>query len=536
MTRQVAVVDLFSGPGGLAEGFAALPSADRQCNFNIALSVEMNDAAHRTLCLRNFLRKFPVAFPTEYYDFLNGDLTQEPEWSKLYEQEWEEAYNETLCLKLGTVEANTVVQRRVKQIRANHGDKTVLLGGPPCQPYSVVGRARNVGNAKYDAAKDERQSLYKEYARILTELQPSVAVMENVKGMLSARHLDSSIFPEVMRSLANAGGKNRYRLFPLCSTNENRTWDEGLSPRDFLVRTEQHGIPQKRHRVFVICVRQDVAASLPQQLLPNLESSESAVSVYDIIGTMPKLRSRLSTGDAGASWKTAVVDAYELIQNYRPTMTGDQEALFVQALNNVLEVSQGNLPPTNNANGGTRLADACPDAMSEWIFDAKLKRLPNHETRGHIRQDIARYLFATAFAAASARSPRASDFPAALAPKHASWNTGKFDDRFRVQLGDQPSTTITSHISKDGHYFIHPDATQCRSLTVREAARLQTFPDNYYFHGARTQQYVQVGNAVPPYLALLIAGQVRKILEHHFHSTDPAIYSTSNFPVPSRSE
>ncbi len=142
-------------------------------------------------------------------------------------------------------------------------------------------------------------------------------------------------------------------------------------------------------------------------------------------------------------------------------------------------------------------------------MDAKLKGVCNHETRGHIRADLHRYFFAAVFAKKNGRSPLLEDFPKSLLPKHknaiAALKETKFNDRFRVQIAGRPSTTVVSHISKDGHYYIHYDSSQCRSLTVREAARLQTFPDNYFFEGERTEQYKQVGNAVPPLLAKQIA-------------------------------
>ncbi len=512
MIGVVPVVDLFSGPGGLAEGFAAYRDSSGQRRFRVLLSVEMERSAYRTLRLRAFLRKFePCDLPSEYYDFLNNGATHHPDWETLYPKEWLEACDETHRLKLGTRDTNRLVQHRVRQIRKKYGGNTVLLGGPPCQSYSLVGRARNAGNEAYDPDKDERQSLYDDYVNVLEDLQPAVAIMENVKGMLSARHLGESVFDRVTIRLRNAGAKDRYRLYALAPDHGGNLWEHDQDPRDFLVRAEDHGVPQARHRVFVVCVRRDIADQLSQPTWLRLKASKARVSVHEMIGDMPKLRSRLSRDDSSSAWRATLVSACDLIQHVAVrAMTREQRLLFDNAIAEARRKTQETAPPYRGPAGNTTMS--CPTDLREWIMDEKLSRLPNNETRGHIPEDLTRYLFAAAFASALNRSPKSPDFPAQLAPKHANWKTGKFGDRFRVQLSDQPCRTVTSHISKDGHYFIHPDPGQCRSITVREAARLQTFPDNYFFCGSRTQQYVQVGNAVPPYLARQIAERAYRLL------------------------
>ena len=515
MTRIVPIVDLFAGPGGLAEGFSACRRPNGRRNYRIALSIEKDQVAHRTLRLRAFLRKFATGFPPEYYDFLNGVVPEEADWAKLYPKRWAAACDETRCLELGSHEASVFLRDRIGQIRAEHGRRTVLLGGPPCQAYSVIGRSRNAGNAGYNADEDDRQSLYEQYVDVLWRLQPAVAVMENVQGMLSARWNGDLIFPKVMRRLQDAGGRDGYRLFALEPRSGGHHWQDGLQPEDFLVRAEKHGVPQTRHRVFVICVRRDVAETLVEESLPHLEPECDTVPLADIIGAMPRLRSRLSEGDDPGSWKAAVRAAHDLIAANQPAMTSAEQARFHRALACALATADGPALPAGDARGKTSLPRGCPVDLRDWIFDDQLRMLPNNETKGHMAADLTRYLFTAAFGYAFGRSPKTFEFPEALVPNHANWHTGHFHDRYRVQLAECPCTTVTSHLSKDGHYFIHPDPGQCRSFTVREVARLQTFPDNYFFHGSRTQQYVQVGNAVPPFLACQIALTLSTLLDRH---------------------
>ena len=513
VSSTVPVIDLFSGPGGLAEGFAGFRDGRGRARFEVALSVEMEQSAYETLLLRAFLRKFGEDYPPEYHNFVNCNNTPTYDWKRSYPEQWAEAAYETLQMELGTPNATKEVDKRIKHIQKRCQDGAVLLGGPPCQSYSLVGRARNTGNTNYDPAKDKRQSLYCEYVRTLGMLRPAVAVMENVKGILSARVGDNLVIDKILKSLRHAAGTDSYRLYSVAGP-ESGGWIEDPRPSDFLVRADEYGVPQARHRVIVVCVRSDISKALPVSSFLHLEKNDQPVTVLDVIGLMPRLRSRISRGDSPKVWRNVVLAACKRISNLpMPSMTSEEISRFHSAIRSAKDAASNSVPGYQGIPGATEMA--CPNPLNTWIRAAWVQRLPNNETRGHMPSDIERYLFASAFAKAKGVSPRAADFPGILAPNHVNWQSGKFADRFRVQVGDRPSSTITSHISKDGHYFIHPDPTQCRSLTVREAARLQTFPDDYFFKGGRTQQYVQVGNAVPPYLALQIARRVAILIDEY---------------------
>ena len=536
--RPYAVVDLFAGPGGLGEGFAECHGPAGKARFRTVLSVENDRHAHQTLLLRAFLRKFENGFPEEYYRFVNGQAP-EPNWEELAPDKWREAADETRCLALGSTRATRFLEQRIETIRNEWDDRTILIGGPPCQAYSVVGRVRNAGEPNYEVRKDSRYKLYEQYIKVLAKLQPAVAVMENVKGLLSASLNGVPIFPALLAELRHALNTTRYRTYALCPRSSNRSLlDYTADPVDFVVRAEEHGVPQARHRVFVVCVRDDIANSLPNGVLPGLEPQPGRVTVADIIGAMPRLRSMLSSGDSPAAWLQAVLEACKDTRPTVPDMAPAEERRYRSALSGVLKALKAEMPPTSGGAGPVTIPQTCPEPLRDWILDERIQRLPNNETRSHMPADLARYLFATAFATACGRSPKTRDFPPKLAAKHRNWSSGSFDDRFRVQVSGSPATTVTSHLAKDGHYFIHPDPTQVRSFTVREAARLQTFQDNYFFRGPRTSQYVQVGNAVPPFLARQIADSVWNVLKHRDRRTqaEELTRSTDRFgarePVP----
>lgn len=504
MASTYQVVDLFAGPGGLAEGFSSLVDDEGTRPFQVTLSVEKEASAHKTLQLRAFLRQFDE-FPDEYYDALNTGQPL-PDWSMSHEGEWETALEEALRLELGTQKAAHILDRRIAEL-VELGVPTVVIGGPPCQAYSLVGRARNQGTEGYVPEDDKRHFLYREYIRILKGLQPVAFVMENVKGILSSSIEGRRIFEQVLADLRAADGSpDAYDLFALARDIDGRTVLRRASRhQDFIVRSEDFGVPQARHRVIVVGLRRDVAKRIISIEDAASGSAAEAATVRDVIAGLPVLRSGLSRNDDATAWREAVANQMDTVIAALEQKSDTAPDLLTLAKKAREAFKSVNDLPPRASTAPAPVSLNCPVILADWLNDTRLEVTLNHSSRGHMVEDLGRYFFSSVFTSVHGRAPKAADFPVSLAPDHANWESGKFIDRFRTQRWDSPSTTVTSHISKDGHYFIHPDPAQCRSLTVREAARLQTFPDNYLFLGNRTEQYVQVGNAVPPFLARQIA-------------------------------
>jgi DNA (cytosine-5)-methyltransferase 1 len=251
---------------------------------------------------------------------------------------------------------------------------------------------------------------------------------------------------------------------------------------DYLVWAEKHGIPQSRHRVILVGVRDDLGGVL----LPALQELEQ-VPVRRVLDRLPRLRSGLTKRDSVERWLGVLASVPE-----RRWLAGagrcagrETEDVIWQTL---LHVSV----PKRDRGRAFIEGDFRPCYRADWYVDPRLNGICQHETRSHLDSDLHRYLFVSGFGKAHGRSPILKEFPKDLLPAHGNVDAalkdwGNFNDRFRVQVWNKPASTVTSHIAKDGHYYIHPDPSQCRSLTLREAARLQTFPDNYYFCGPRTE-------------------------------------------------
>ena len=323
--------------------------------------------------------------------------------------------------------------------------------------------------------------------------------------MLSAQIDEVSIFDEIFERMHSPGGKSgpKYKIVPLIKTDaEDGEWE----PRDFLVRAERLGLPQARHRVILVGIREDLKRSIKPMV-----AGTPTVTVEDVIRSLPPIRSSL-TDDLVTTWPAYAQSLLLKSANYAKSIDETTADFLINLAGSAREGRDLDVGGRWIAGDVAAIKDA---KLDNFIRDPKLKGYIGHHSRGHMKSDLMRYGYAAAFAEVRGHSPRgASEFPEALHPKHKSWLVAdRFVDRFKVQRWDSQSSTITSHLAKDGHYFIHPDARQLRSLTVREAARLQTFPDNYIFEGPVGAQRKQVGNAVPPWLAYKIAGVIHDALK-----------------------
>ena len=416
MSIEFNYLDLFAGAGGLSEGFI-------RAGFKPIAHVEMDPAACFTLRTRmayHWLKN--QGKENQYVKYLNGCISR----SELYEQVPEEVIQSVINVEISKATLPDIFCQIDRLLEGQKLD--LIIGGPPCQAYSVVGRARSPDRMK----GDKRNYLYVLYAKFLKEYQPEYFLFENVTGLLSAIDEEGNSYLDLMRDLFHeCGYKTELQI---------------LSAKDY-------GVPQNRKRIILVGRK-----GKSKDFYPELDKSEPSVLVEEIFSNLPTLAA--GEGQAGPC-------------------------------------------DLRSYNGS-------------WLYDAGIRNddcpVTWHQARPHREQDLEIYRIAVDLWNRETVRLNYNALPERLKTHR---NRKSFLDRFKVVAGDLNFChTIVSHIAKDGHYYIHHDIEQNRSLTPREAARLQTFPDDYYFESrngvpCRTPVFCQIGNAVPVLLAQKIAEKLK---------------------------
>ena len=422
---RIRVIDLFAGPGGLGEGFATF--APDPCSgwrpFRIIASVEKDPAACRTLRLRSFYRRLiqigDRSALNAYYAYVHGDRESpvDPD-SPVAQAAWQEAQDEVLEKELGKPEAASILKERIHRAEISSRAPLILIGGPPCQAYSTVGRSRNAGTAGYQPEQDGRHFLYRVYLDLLRDYRPVAFVMENVKGMLSARIGGRPLFPRILQDLTSpavAGGQDgrrvhpRYRIYSLvdpCSYRYDQNPDS-IQPGRFIIQAEYYGIPQTRHRVILFGLLEELAEVFDRQgsvfpRLSPLADSDSRllnVTTRQVLAGLPPLRSGLSwlqTAYPASDWRQTLT---ALAADFGPVIGNlELRAAFVQA---ALQAAAADLPTGGRSVPvADRTADraALPTELAAWYHGSDPPLVLNHQTRNHMPEDLARYLFCAVYA------------------------------------------------------------------------------------------------------------------------------------------
>ncbi|KKH28363.1 DNA cytosine methyltransferase [Methanosarcina mazei] len=418
MKSKYTVLDMFSGAGGLSEGFF-------QQGFKFVSHIEKNDHARATLETRSIYHALNNSNNGAIYrDYIYGDLKRDE-----FIQKFNELELPTVGLFQGEVcnsNEESMIQNIEGQLDGSDNSVDVIIGGPPCQAYSLVGRGRDPKGMK----SDPRNYLYKHYLKFIKKFKPELFVFENVPGMISAKN--GSIYTDLHHAMKKFGYETEAKI---------------LNAKNFSVL-------QERKRIIFIGWKNDYDFSYP--IFPEKPPEEFHVS--DILQDLPSLQPGEGT-DYPVDYKMPFSDASFYLRKFKIRRKDDKLIQHRARIHN---------------------------SQDRKIYELVISKWNHDKTR-----------------------LKYTDLPPELQSHN---NKNAFLDRFKVVNMNGYSHSVVAHIAKDGHYFIHPDLEQIRSLTVREVARIQSFPDNYKFEGPRTSQYSQIGNAVPPLMANGIAVEIKKML------------------------
>lgn len=409
--RKYNIIDLFAGAGGLSEGFV-------QAGFNPIAHVEMDKDACDTLRTRACYHYLVANGQKDvYYSYLKGEISRKT----LYESVPSKIVDSVINVEI----SDKTIKDTFKKIKKLAGSKHIdfIIGGPPCQAYSLLGRHDK------RMEDDPRTRLYLQYGRFLQEFQPYGFVFENVPGLLSAKKGEH--FRNLREYFDSLGYSLHYKM---------------LDASDY-------GVLQTRKRLIIVGWRQEHDLGYP-----DIPRKKADAVINDILGDLPELYA----GDVKmvATYRTPA-NSYLLTSGIR----NEEEMLVTQNITRPLNPND---------------AKIYAYAVQKW--NEEHTRIKNNTLPEEIRTQN---------------------------------NETSFLDRFKVVDGQGYSHTVIAHLSKDGHYYINPNEKYNRSISMREAARIQSFPDNFYFEGPRSAKFKQIGNAVPPLMANKIATSILNLLWQH---------------------